>query len=121
MALFVKNKDGPLECEFIITNTIMSPHKNKYPLHWINDLFDQIQGSNYFSKISLRSRYHKHIRGEDFPQTTFQTRYGHYEFLMISFRVTNAPAAFMDLVNRVFQDYLDPFAMVLIDDMLIYS
>lgn len=77
--------------------------KNKYPLPRIDDLFDQLQGTQCFSKIDLRLGYHQlKIRDEDVLKTAFRTRYGHYEFLMRSFGLTNAPAAFMDLMNRVF-------------------
>ncbi|CAN4118201.1 unnamed protein product [Withania somnifera] len=96
--------------------------KNKYPMPRIDDLFDRLRGAAVFSKTDLRSGYHHlRIRMEDIPKTTFRTRYGHYRFLVMSFGLTNAPTAFMDLMHRVLRPYLDLFMIVFIDDILVYS
>ena len=94
--------------------------KNKYPLPRIDDLMDQLHGSSVFSKIDPRSRYHQIlVKADDVQKTAFQSRCGHYEYVVIPFGVTNAPAMFMDYMNKIFISFLDKFVVVLLDDILI--
>ena len=119
--LFVKKKDGTMRMciDYIQFNKVTM--KNKYPLPRIDDLFDQLQGA-LFSKIDLRFGYHQlNIRTSDIPKTTFRPQYGYYDFLVMSFGLTNAPAIFMELMNVVFQPYHDKFIIVFIDDIFVNS
>ena len=96
--------------------------KNRYHLLKIDDLFDQLRGERVYSKIDLHTSYHQlRVRETDIPKTMFRTRYGHFEFIVMPFGLTNAPPAFMDLMHRVFQPFLDQFVVVAIDNILIYS
>jgi hypothetical protein len=120
-ALFVK-KDGSLRLCIDYCPLNAMTIKNKYPLPRIVVLFDQLVRAKVFSKIDLRSGYHQiKIRASDIPKTAFSTRYGLYEYLVMSFGLTNAPAYFMYLMNSVFMPELDKFMVVFIDDILVYS
>jgi hypothetical protein len=106
-ALFMKKKDNSLRLcvDYHPLNAVTI--KNKYPLPRINILFDQLAGARVFSKIDLRSGYHQiKIRLTDIPKTAFSTRYGLYEYLVMSFGLTNAPAYFMNLMNSLFMQDL---------------
>ncbi|WVZ89497.1 hypothetical protein U9M48_035891 [Paspalum notatum var. saurae] len=122
-ALFVEKKDqgGKRLCvDYRPLNAVTT--KNKYPLPHIDILFDQLAGAKVFSKIDLRSGYYQiKIREEDIPKIAFSTRYGLYEYLVMSFGLTNAPAFFMYMMNSVFMNELDKFVVVFIDDILVYS
>jgi hypothetical protein len=120
--LFVQKKDGLQQMcvDYRSLNDVTV--ENKYSLPCIKDLFDQMRGARVFSKIDLRLGYHQmRIRTSDIPKTTFSTQYSLYEFTVMSFGLTNAPAYFMNLMNKVFMEYLERFVVVFIDDILIYS
>jgi hypothetical protein len=121
-ALFVKKKDQSLRLCVDYRPLNVVTVKNKYPLPRIDILFDQLTGVKVFSKVDLHLGYHQiMIRPEDIPKTAFSTRYGLYEYFVMLFGLTNAPAHFMYLMNSIFILELDKFLVVFIDDILIYS
>jgi hypothetical protein len=122
LIIFVPKKDGTQRMcvDYHSLNEVTI--KNKYPLPRIDDLFDQLKGESVFSKIDLRSGYHQlKIKATDIPKTAFITRYGLYKYMVMSFGLTNSPAYFMYLMNKVFMVYLDKFVVVFIDDILVFS
>ena len=120
--LFVKKKDGTLRLCVEYRQQNKMTVKNKYPLPRIDDLLNQLKDASVFLKIDLRSGYHQlRIKDADVHKTAFRMRYGHYEFLVMLFRLTNETTTFMDLMNRVFRPYVYQFVVVFIDDILVYS
>ena len=119
---FAKKKDRTLRLCIDYRQLNRVTIKNRYPLLRIDDLFDQLRGVRVYSKIDLRIGYHQlRVRETDISKTAFKTRYGHFEFTVMPFGLSNAPAVFMDLMHRVFQPYLDQFVIGFVDDILIYS
>ena len=120
--LFAKKKDKTLQLCIDYRQLNRVTIKNRYRLPRFDDLFDQLKGARVYSKIDLRISYHQlRVREADIPKTTFKTWHGHFKFTVMPFRLTNAPTAFMDPMNRVFHPYLDQFVVVFVDDILIYS
>ena len=120
--LLVKKKDGSMRLCLDYRQLNKVTIKNRYPVPRIHDSMDQLVGTEVFNKIDVRSRYH-HIRvkAEDISQTTFRTRYGHYEYFVMPFGVSNALGVFMEYMNRIFHPFLDRLVVVFIDDILVYS
>jgi hypothetical protein len=120
--LFVKKKDGSTRMctDYRALNKITK--KNVYPLPRIDDLLDRLQGAKFFTKIDLRQGYHQiRIQDADVEKTAFRTRYGHFEYLVLPFGLTNAPATFMGLMHDVFRPLLDKSVVIYLDDILVYS
>jgi len=118
----VKKKDGSMRLCVDYWKLNKVTIKNRYPLPRIDDLMDQLVGAKVFSKIDLRSGYHQiRVKAENISKVAFRTRYGHYEYSVMPFGVSNAPGVFMEYMNRIFHPYLDQFVVVFIDDILVYS
>jgi hypothetical protein len=122
LALFVKKKDGTLRLCIDYRKLNKMTIKNKYPFPRIDDHFDQLIGATVFSNIDLRYVYHQvRIKIEDIHKIKFRMGYGHYQFVVVPFGLTNAPATFMCLINGILSKYLDNFVQVFLDEILVYS
>eukprot|EP00253_Pinus_taeda_P008919 PITA_08919 len=122
LVIFVKKKDGSLRLCIDYQDLNRATIKNRYPMSQIDDLFNQMKCVAVFSKIDLRLSYHQlRVKESDIFKTAFRTRFGHYEFIVVPFALTNAPTILMNLMNNIFRKYLDQFVQVFLDDILIYS
>jgi hypothetical protein len=120
--LLVKKKDGSLRLCVDYRQLNKVTIKNQYPFSRIDDLMDQLVGAEVFNKIDLRLGYHQiRLKAEDISKNAFRTRYGHYEYSVMPFGVSNAPGVFMEYMNRIFHPFLDRLLVVFIDDILVYS
>jgi hypothetical protein len=121
LVLYVKRKDGTLRLCIDYRQLNQMTIKNNYTLPRINDLFDQVRGEKIFSKLDLRFGYHQvRINDEYVNKKKFRTHYGHYEFVVIPFGLTNAPTTFICMKNNIFIQYVDKFVLIFIDDILVY-
>ena len=122
LVLFSKKNDKTLQLCIDYRQLNRVTVKNRYLLSRIDDLFDRVKRARVYSNINLHTGYHQlRVKETDIPKTAFRMRYGHFKFTVMPFGLMNAPAAFMDLMHKVFQPYLDQFVVVFVDDILIYS
>ncbi|GIL46319.1 hypothetical protein Vafri_3330, partial [Volvox africanus] len=120
--LFVGKKDGSLRMCIDYRGLNAATVKNRYPLPRVDDLLDKLKGSAYFSSIDLQQGYNQiRIAESDIPKTAFRTPFGHFEYTVLSFGLTNAPATFQAVMDRMFRPYINRFVVCYLDDILIYS